>query len=177
MIKSAIFGLLLAGSTAGYSQTTTQPTTDPLSPTTTATTTQTTATPTTTTTTPSGTTPAIPAQPASPADPATGTPATPATSATPATPATPADTATQPATEPAAPTDAAGIVAADFSKYDKNSNKQLSRTEFTKWVTDLQTASGNKAPTRTYLSGAFTTADKNKSGSVSQEELVAFLSS
>lgn len=158
MIKHALFGLMLAGSTAAVAQST-QPTTDPLAPSTPS------------TTTPSGTAPATPAVPATPADPATGTEAAPAT---PATPAAPAETT---ATQPAAPTDAAGIVAADWASYDANGNKQLSRAEFGKWVTALQTSATNKAPTQAYLSEAFKTADANKSGGVSQDELVKFLTS
>lgn len=158
MIKHALFGLMLAGSTAAVAQST-QPTTDPLAPSTPS------------TSTPSGTSPATPAVPATPADPATGTSATPAT---PATPAIPSETA---ATQPAAPTDAAGIVAADWATYDANSNKQLSRAEFGKWVTALQTSATNKAPTQAYLSEAFKTADTNKSGGVSRDELVKFLTS
>lgn len=155
MIKTAIFGLLLATSSAGLAQSTGQPAADPLSP----------ATP---MTTPSGTTPATPAVPATPADPATATPATPATPAEPATPAAPA-------TETAAPADTATIVSTDWAKYDTNNNKQLSRAEFNKWVTTLQTAAGQAAPTRSYLNGAFRQADANKSGGISEQELVSFL--
>lgn len=148
MIKHALFGLLLASSTAAVAQTT-QPATDPLAP----------GTP---VTTPSGTTPATPA---TPADPATGT------AATPATPAVPGGS------ETAAPTDAAGIVAAEWASYDVDGKKQLSKAEFTKWITTLQTAAGQKAPTTGYLNGAFRSADTNKSGGVSEAELVKFLGS
>lgn len=148
MIKQALFGLLLASSTAAVAQTT-QPATDPLAPSTPV-------------TTPSGT---APATPATPADPATGT------AATPATPAVPGGS------ETAAPTDAAGIVAAEWASYDVDSNKQLNKAEFGKWITTLQSASGGKAPTSAYLTGAFRSADTNKSGGISEAELVKFLGS
>lgn len=148
MIKHALFGLLIATSTAAVAQTT-QPATD--SP-----------PPNTPVTTPSGTTPATPA---TPADPATGT------AATPATPAVPGGS------ETAAPTDVAGIVAAEWASYDVDSNKQLSKAEFTKWITTLQSANGGKAPTSAYLNGAFRSADTNKSGGVSEQELVKYLGS
>jgi hypothetical protein len=69
----------------------------------------------------------------------------------------------------------AATVSADWAKYDANSNKNLNRTEFNKWIGDLQAAADKKAPTRAYLSNAFRKADSDKSGTVSQDELTAFL--
>jgi hypothetical protein len=69
------------------------------------------------------------------------------------------------------------VVQADWAKYDTNKNDGLSKTEFNKWVSDLQAAAGQKAPTKSYLSSAFRKADKDKSGSVSQTELQTFLGS
>lgn len=158
MIKTSLFGLLVAASTAVMAQTAPAPAPTPGPP----------------TTTPSGTQPATPATPAQPADTASDTTAVPATPATPAAPAT-----TEPATDPAAPN--AGTVQstvdAEWASYDTNNNSQLSRAEFTKWVTALQSASGGKAPTRSYLTSAFQKADADKSGGVSKAELVTFLGS
>ncbi|GAA4003805.1 EF-hand domain-containing protein [Sphingomonas humi] len=148
MIKTSLFGLLVAGSTLAAAQTVTPtPATTPV-------------------TTPSGTQPATPA---TPADPATGT------AATPATPATPATTDSLAPTEGGTSVDS--VVSAEWSTYDANNNQSLSRTEFDKWVTALQSASGGKAPTKGYLTSAFKKADKDNSGGVSQPELVAFLGS
>ena len=69
----------------------------------------------------------------------------------------------------------AATVSADWAKYDANSNKNLNRAEFNKWIGDLQVAAEKKAPTRAYLSNAFRKADGDKSGTVSQDELTAFL--
>lgn len=150
MIKKSLFGLLVAGSTMAAAQTVTPTQPAPTSP---------------PSTTPSGTQPATPA---TPADPATGT------AATPATPAVPA--ATDTATAPEGGT-VESTVSAEWATYDVNSNSQLSRAEFDKWITALQSASGGKAPTRGYLTSAFQKADKDKSGGVSQPELVTFLGS
>ncbi|WP_205479595.1 hypothetical protein [Sphingomonas arenae] len=182
MIKYAIAASTLLLSTTALAQTA-QPTADPAAPagpvdplsSTTTTTTTDPATPTTTTaqpapteqstTTPSG---VQPAQPATPADPSTST------SATPATPASPAqqDAATG---EQGGGDAVATTVEADWAKYDTNSGGTLSRTEFNKWVTDLQTAADKKAPTRGYLNSAFRKADSDKNGNVSKEELQTFL--
>ncbi len=188
MIKQAIMASALLAGTSAFAQTTTTTTTGQTQPsaqtqpsttarptdpaTTTATqptdpvTTTTATQPTSTdqTTTPSG---VQPAQPATPADPSMSTPATPAT---PASPAQGAATGDQAGTDTVATT-----VEADWAKYDTNSGGTLSRTEFNKWVTDLQTAANSKAPTRGYLTSAFRKADANKNGSISKEELQTFL--
>ena len=87
---------------------------------------------------------------------------------------------TDPATGAQAPSTAesdtvAATVEADWAKYDANSNGSLSRTELNKWLTDLQSASGQKAPGKSYLAAALKKADTDKSKSVSKEELTAFL--
>ena len=69
----------------------------------------------------------------------------------------------------------AATVSADWAKYDANSNKNLNRADFNKWIGDLQKAAEKKAPTRAYLSNAFRKADGDKSGTVSQDELTTFL--
>jgi len=182
MIKSVFFGLMLTASASAFAQSTTPTTTTgPGQP-----------APQTQPASPGAAQPGIPADPATPADPTTGTAATPATPATPATgsASTPSTTGTEPtsntgatsSTDPMAAAEqststAQSVVQADWAKYDTNKNERLSRTEFNKWATDLQTAAGQKAPTRSYLSSAFRKADADKSGSVSQAELETFLGS
>jgi cytoskeletal protein RodZ len=175
MIKQAFMASVLLAGTSAFAQTTTptsdqsppvgtaQPstTTEPTVPTTGTTATQPAPT---TGTTPSGT---QPAQPADPADSATSTPATPATPASPAQ--------TQTVGDQASGDTVVATVEADWAKYDTNSGGTLSRTEFNKWVTDLQTAANSKAPTSSYLRSAFRKADANKNGSISKEELQTFL--
>jgi len=170
MIKTAIFGLLLAGSTAAFAQSTT--TTDPLAPGSASTGNASTGTTT-------ANQPATPATPATPAIPAAsaGTATTPAVPASPATPSDSATTTTTTTTTTDGAVTAESVVKTDWSKYDANSNEALSRTEFNKWVSDLQAAAGSKAPTRGYLTSAFQKADSNKNGAVSQTELQTFLGS
>lgn len=173
MIKQTIFVSALFLGTSAYAQDTTTTATEqaqpagPAQPSTTnqpsdpiTTTTQSTPTD-QTMTAPSGT------QPAMPADPSTSTPATPAVPGSDAAGATSAEQAGGDAV--------ATTVEADWAKYDANNGGTLSRTEFNKWVTDLQTAANNKAPTRGYLTSAFRKADADKNGSVSKEELQTFL--
>ena len=79
----------------------------------------------------------------------------------------------------AAPLGPAAIIATEFPTYDKDGNGSLSSAEFDGWMIALKTKSG--APTmkpaeqKTWLSGAFTTADKNKDKAVSQAELTTYL--
>jgi len=178
MIKQAILASALLVGTSALAQTT-SPTTDPAAPAgptdpsapatqtdpATPTTTTTQPAPTDQTTTPSGVQPAEPATPANPSA---------STSATPATPASPSQQ--NAATGEQSGSDAvATTVEGDWAKYDTNNGGTLSRTEFNKWVTDLQTAADKKAPTRGYLSSAFRKADADKNGSISKEELQTFL--
>lgn len=112
---------------------------------------------------------AIPATPAAPAEPQAATPE----AATPATPATPAN-----------PTNAvASIVDTEFPAYDANSDGQLDQSEFSKWMVALKDqemkATGKTLPAEqvtAWANGAFTTADADKSVSVSKPELVTYLS-
>ncbi|RJG56682.1 EF-hand domain-containing protein [Sphingobium terrigena] len=110
-------------------------------------------------------------------------------SATPAAPATPAEPqaatpeAATPAT-PANPTNAvASIVDTEFPAYDANSDGQLDQSEFSKWMVALKDqemkATGKTLPAEqvtAWANGAFTTADADKSVSVSKPELVTYLS-
>ena len=105
----------------------------------------------------------------------------PAPTAPPADPA--ASTTTTTTTTTTASTEAAdpnadkakAAVSEGWAKYDANKNDNLNRAEFGKWVSDLQSAAGEKKPTQSYLRAAFTTADADKSGSVTKEELETFL--
>lgn len=161
------------------------------------------ATPPTSTTAPTTATPPAPTTPqttppaAPQTDPATATPATPADPAAaaaapaPATPAAPAAPATAdaapaaPATSAATPAAAApgaqiaDVVGKEFPSYDKNSDGKLSKTEFGAWMFALRKASDpalkDDAANKTYVAGAFTTADTDKSKSVSKDELTNYL--
>lgn len=129
--------------------------------------------------------PAVAQQATTPAAPQSATPATPAAPAEPqaampqaATPATPANST------PANPTNAvASIVDTEFPAYDANSDGQLDQSEFSKWMVALKDqemkATGKTLPAEqvtAWATGAFTTADADKSVSVSKPELVAYLS-
>jgi hypothetical protein len=105
-------------------------------------------------------------QPAAPAQsPAASTP-----SATPATPANPAAAV-------------ATIVDSEFPAYDANKDGQLDQSEFSRWMVALKNqemkATGAALlpeQVTAWASGAFTTADKDKSTSVSKPELISYLS-
>lgn len=104
----------------------------------------------------------------------------------PAQPAQP----TQP-TQPTAPADSgpadstsavAAIVDAEFPAYDGNGDGQLDQAEFTRWMVVLKDqemkATGQALPpgqVTAWASGAFTTADTDKSKSVSKAELIRYL--
>ncbi len=116
-------------------------------------------------------------------DPMQGTaPASPQ-QAMPATPTAPASAAPQSAT-PAGPADSvATIVDTEFPAYDANSDGQLDKAEFGKWMVALKDqemkATGKALPASkvmAWANGAFSTADKDKSNSVSKAELIAYLS-
>lgn len=147
-----------------------------------------------------------PAAPVAPASDATGTtemktdqattaaaPQQPTTSATPRQPMTTAQTAPTPTADPATGTAAiaqqpaatgnavADLVESEFPSYDKDSDGKLSRTEFSAWMVALKAKSDPKASatapaTKTWVAGAWTTADKDKSASVTKAELTGFLS-
>lgn len=111
----------------------------------------------------------------------------PADGATPATPAAPAAPAAPQAATPAAPANpaasVASIVDAEFPAYDANKDGQLDQSEFTRWMVALKSqemkATGSALPAEqvtAWANGAFTTADKDKSTSISKTELVSYLS-
>lgn len=114
-------------------------------------------------------TPAAPAAPAGaqPADPAAvGQPAQPQA----ATPSNPANTV-------------ATIVDTEFPAYDANNDGNLDKAEFSRWMVALKDqemkATGKTLPPEqvtAWATGAFATADADKSTTVSKPELVTFLS-
>ena len=117
---------------------------------------------------------ATPATPAQPPQPATDSPAAQgATAATPATPAEPAAKATNAADA------VAQVVSTDWSKYDADKNSGLSKEEFGNWMTALREQNpAQKAEVKDvagWTTAAFTQADKDKNGAVSQTELQGFL--
>lgn len=94
--------------------------------------------------------------------------------AAPAQPATPA----QPA--PAQPTDPADIIKNEFPVYDKDGNGQLSKAEFSTWLTALKAANPQKttltaAQEAQWLEKSFKDADKDKSTGVNLAELTSYL--
>lgn len=106
---------------------------------------------------------AAPAQPVAPAQPQTATPKA-------ATPANPSNSV-------------ATIVDSEFPAYDANSDGQLDQAEFSRWMVALKDqemkATGSTLPAEqvsAWASGAFTTADTDKSVSISKPELVKYLS-
>jgi hypothetical protein len=93
--------------------------------------------------------------------------------ATPTAPAAPANPATA----------VASIVDSEFPAYDANKDGQLDQSEFSRWMVALKTqemkATGSQLPTdqvMAWANGAFTTADKDKSISISKPELISYLS-
>lgn len=107
-----------------------------------------------------------------------------------AVPATPMDSATAPVAdatqsataEPATGADqVATVVQTEFPTYDANKDGKLEKTEFASWMVKLKQASDPKATassaeTKSWVNAAFAQADKDKSQSVTQPELVGFLS-
>ncbi|WIA55518.1 EF-hand domain-containing protein [Sphingobium sp. WTD-1] len=100
--------------------------------------------------------------------------------AAPADPAAPASSTAQPA-NPA--NSVAAIVESEFPAYDTNKDGQLDQGEFSRWMVALKDqemkATGKTLPpaeVTAWASGAFTTADADKSISVSKPELISYLS-
>ncbi|WP_293874683.1 MULTISPECIES: EF-hand domain-containing protein [unclassified Sphingomonas] len=109
-----------------------------------------------------------------------------------ASPATPMDSAPvtttdgtamqSAATDPAEGGDqVATVVQTEFPTYDANKDGKLEKTEFASWMVKLKQASDPKASatsaeTRSWVNAAFAQADKDKDKSVTQPELVGFLS-
>jgi hypothetical protein len=98
----------------------------------------------------------------------------------------PAPVSSAPAPDPAASKAAAvkEVVEAEFPTYDADKNAELSKVEFTKWVTALREKSDasqgktEKMPApemAKWTTSAFAAADKDKSKKVTKEEMMAFL--
>jgi hypothetical protein len=93
---------------------------------------------------------------------------------------------TEPAPSTAAPSredTVKQVVEAEFSTYDADKNGELSKTEFTEWVTKLRQnslASQGKPPVpdtemQEWAKNAFAKSDSDKSKTVSKTELETFL--
>ena len=86
--------------------------------------------------------------------------------------------------QPASPAESvASIVDSEFPAYDANSDGQLDKAEFSRWMVALKDqemkATGKTltpAEVTTWANGAFTTADADKSITVSKPELISYLS-
>jgi outer membrane biosynthesis protein TonB len=118
--------------------------------------------------------PAPDATPPAATDPAAAQPAPPAGEATTTAQAAPSGTA-------ATPTQVAQIVNTEFPTYDADSSAELSEVEFGTWMKKLRTASEptvdvESAEVKTWIGQAYGAADADKNGTVSKEELTAFLS-
>ncbi len=93
-----------------------------------------------------------------------------------------ADAAQSAAAEPAAGADqVATVVQTEFPAYDANKDGKLEKTEFASWMVKLKQASDPKASatsaeTKSWVNAAFAQADKDKNQSLTQPELIGFLS-
>jgi hypothetical protein len=118
-------------------------------------------------------------QPTAAATPAaTATPSAAAQTTAPAASEAPAAAAA--AEQPANSADAvAAVVSAGWSKYDADSDGNLSKTEFGAWMTALREQNpAQKAAVpdpEAWTTAAFAMADKDKSGAVNKDELAGFL--
>jgi len=95
-----------------------------------------------------------------------------------ATQTAPAEQAQAPAA--AGPAQVAEVVKAEFPNYDKDSSGSLNDTEFASWMGALRKASEPTVDTasaevKTWIEGAFASADADKDKSVTQGELTTFL--
>lgn len=92
-------------------------------------------------------------------------------------PASPAPSSSAAAT----PAQIAQIVETEFPTYDGDKSGDLSSAEFGAWMKKLRTAQDpavdpELADVKSWINQAYGAADADKSGSVTKEELVAFLS-
>ena len=77
----------------------------------------------------------------------------------------------------------ANIVNSEFPAYDANNDGQLDKAEFSRWMValkdqEMKTTGQALSPDKVtaWADGAFTTADTDKSASVSKPELISYLS-
>ena len=106
----------------------------------------------------------------------------PAATAAPAQDVAATQTAPAQAAEPAA-TSVASIVDSEFPAYDIDQSGKLEKAEFGKWMValkdqELKSTGKTLAPAEVtaWANGAFTSADGDKDGIVSKDELVTYLS-
>ncbi|EZP70840.1 putative uncharacterized protein precursor [Sphingomonas paucimobilis] len=99
-------------------------------------------------------------------------------------PQTEATAPSAPSATPASPADSiASIVDTEFPAYDANSDNQLDKSEFSRWMValkgqEMKTTGKTLAPAEitAWADGAFATADADKSTTVSKAELISYLS-
>jgi Ca2+-binding EF-hand superfamily protein len=101
------------------------------------------------------------------------------------TPATESQTASEPMPAPAAPaaatpSDPASILKNEFPVYDKDGNGELSKIEFSSWLTALKAAAPQKTAMTPdqeskWLDKSFVDADADKTKSVNLAELTTYL--
>jgi hypothetical protein len=115
--------------------------------------------------------------------PSTTTQSSTTTQTAPADPAASASTTTQTdttsTTTTATPSDPKALIASEFPTYDKDANGSLNKAEFATWIGALKSKS-DATPTPAaemtkYTDGAFATADKDKSKTISLAELQSYL--
>ncbi len=103
------------------------------------------------------------------------------TTQTPATPPVDQSTTTTeaPSTTTATPSDPKALIATEFPTYDKDASGNLDKSEFAAWMGALKAKTGEKpmapAEMTKWSDGAFATADKDKSKSVTLAELQNYL--
>ncbi|MES2289594.1 MAG: hypothetical protein V4530_07630 [Pseudomonadota bacterium] len=108
-------------------------------------------------------------------------PATPPAAASAPAPSAPATTTSQTTTTTTAatPSDPKALIASEFPTYDKDGNGTLDKTEFAAWMTALKAKTDAKptpaAEMAKWTDGAFATADKDKSKSLTLAELQTYL--
>ena len=116
-----------------------------------------------------------------PAQPTTSQSTTTQSTTTTPVPAAPAaaEVTTESTAVAAAPMDPKTLIASEFPAYDKDSNQMLDRTEFAAWMTALKAKTGEKpmaaAEMTKWTNGAFGTADKDKSKSLTLAEVQTYL--
>ena len=79
----------------------------------------------------------------------------------------------------ATPNDTKALIASEFPTYDKDSNQMLDRAEFGAWMMALKVKTGEKpmaaAELTKWTNGAFGTADKDQSKSLTLAEVQTYL--
>lgn len=101
----------------------------------------------------------------------------------PAAPAQPDAAQPQAATPVNPAASVAAIVDSEFPAYDANKDGALDQSEFSRWMValkdqEMKATGATLAPEQVtaWANGAFTTADKDKSVSISKPELISYLS-